>query len=70
MRELLLRHNVGPADRLFRVILGLAILSLAFVGPRTFWGYLGLIPLLTAVVGSCPMYTVFGISTCPRVAKP
>ena len=57
--------NEGTADRALRVVLGLAILSLAFVGPRTPWGYLGLVPLLTGAVGMCPLYTVFGFSTCP-----
>ena len=57
--------NEGTADRALRVILGLVILSLAFVGPRTPWGYLGLVPLLTGMFGVCPLYTVFGFSTCP-----
>jgi hypothetical protein len=59
--------NAGTADRLIRVVLGLAILSLALVGPRTPWGYLGLVPLLTGALGVCPLYSVLGISTCaPR----
>jgi hypothetical protein len=57
--------NEGLADRLIRVTLGLAALSLAFVGPQTPWGYLGLIPLLTGIVGFCPLYRLVGISTCP-----
>jgi hypothetical protein len=57
--------NEGTADRALRVVLGIAILSLAFVGPRTPWGYLGFVPLLTGVFGFCPLYTVFGFSTCP-----
>ena len=57
--------NEGTADRALRVVLGIAILSLAFVGPRTPWGYLGLVPLLTGMFGFCPLYTVFGFSTCP-----
>lgn len=58
--------NVGPTDRALRAVLGLAVLALAFVGPRTPWGYLGLIPLLTAVVGFCPLYALLGISTRAR----
>lgn len=57
--------NEGAADRALRVVLGIAILSLAFVGPHTPWGYLGFVPLLTGVFGFCPLYTVFGYSTCP-----
>jgi hypothetical protein len=58
--------NVGAADRIVRIIAGLAILSLAFVGPHTPWGYLGLIPLVTGLIGWCPAYRLFGISTCAR----
>jgi hypothetical protein len=57
--------NEGAADRALRVVLGIAILSLAFVGPHTPWGYLGFVPLLTGVFGFCPLYAVFGYSTCP-----
>lgn len=57
-------HNVGSIDRVVRFVAGLAILSLVFVGPRTLWGLLGLVPLLTAVVGWCPPYAIFGINTC------
>jgi hypothetical protein len=58
--------NEGNIDRGIRVIAGLVILSLAFVGPQTPWGYLGLIPLLTGLVGFCPLYKVLGINTCSK----
>ena len=61
----LLARNEGAADRVLRVLLGIAILSLSFVGPKTLWGLLGLIPLLTGVIGSCPLYSLLGIDTCP-----
>jgi hypothetical protein len=57
--------NEGLADRLIRVAVGLVVLSLAFVGPQTPWGYLGLIPLITGIVGFCPLYRLVGINTCP-----
>lgn len=57
-------RNEGSLDRVIRVVAGLAILSLAFVGPQTPWAYLGLVPLLTGVVGFCPAYALFGIRTC------
>lgn len=57
-------RNVGTVDRVIRLVAGLAILSLVFVGPRTLWGLVGLVPLLTAVVGWCPPYAIFGINTC------
>jgi len=60
--------NVGTLDRTIRIIAGLAILSLAFIGPQTPWAYLGLVPLLTAAVGWCPLYVLLGINTCGRKA--
>lgn len=55
-------HNI---ERVIRVILGIGLLSLVWVGPQTPWGWVGLVPLVTGLVGSCPLYRVFGISTCP-----
>ncbi len=57
--------NEGTLDRGIRVVAGLAILSLAFIGPQTPLGYLGLVPLLTGAVGFCPVYRLLGLSTCP-----
>jgi len=59
--------NVGNLDRALRVILGLGLLSLVFVGPQTLWGLVGIVPLATAAIGFCPVYRLFGIRTC-RVA--
>jgi hypothetical protein len=61
----LLAKNVGPVDRIARIALGLGLLSLTVVGPHTAWGYIGVVPLLTAFMGSCPLYSLFGFSTCP-----
>lgn len=55
--------NVGSVDRALRAIFGLGVLSLAFFGPQSPWGYLGLIPLATAAIGFCPLYAIFGTST-------
>jgi hypothetical protein len=57
-------RNVGGVDRLVRVVAGIGILSLVFVGPQTPWGYLGIIPLVTGLFGTCPAYSLFGIRTC------
>ena len=62
----LLPVNEHPVERVLRVVAGLAVLSLAFVGPKTPWGYLGLVPLVTGLLGSCPLYTLLGIRTCGR----
>ena len=56
--------NVGTIDRAARVILGLVLLSLVFVGPQTPWGWIGIVPLATALIGWCPAYSIFGIKTC------
>jgi hypothetical protein len=58
--------NEGTIDRAVRIIAGLAILSLAFVGPQSPLGYLGLVPLITGVIGFCPAYRLLGLSTAPK----
>lgn len=64
-----MKPNEGTIDRVLRVVAGLGILSLAFVGPQTAWGYVGLVPLVTGLVGFCPLYAMLGISTCPVKAR-
>jgi hypothetical protein len=59
------KENVGSIDRIIRVVVGLGLLAIVFVGPRTPIGWLGLIPLATAALGTCPLYTLLGMSTCP-----
>ena len=56
--------NEGTLDRALRVILGVVLLSLVLIGPKTLWGLVGLVPLLTGAVGFCPLYRVLGMSTC------
>lgn len=55
--------NVGAFDRAVRIALGLALVSLTFVGPHTSLGLLGLVPLATGLVGFCPLYRLLGLST-------
>ncbi len=62
----ILPTNEHLVERIIRVVFGLFILSLAFVGPKTPFGYLGIIPIFTGLVGSCPLYTLIGFSTCSR----
>lgn len=59
-------RNEGVIDRLLRIIVGLVLIALVFVGPRTAWGWIGVIPLLTGLIGTCPIYSLLGINTCPR----
>jgi hypothetical protein len=61
----MLAKNVGSIDRILRIIVGLGLISLVFVGPQTPWGWIGVVPLLTAFISFCPLYTLIGIRTCP-----
>ena len=58
-------HNEGKVDRVLRVIVGAVLISLVFAGPKTMWGWIGLVPFVTGLAGTCPLYTLFGIRTCP-----
>ncbi len=69
MLSRLLAVNEHPLERVLRVVLGLGLLAIVFVGPKTPWGWIGLVPLATGLIGSCPLYTLFGFSTCPLSAK-
>jgi hypothetical protein len=60
-----MKINIGTADRAIRVIVGLVIIGLGVLG-RSWWGLIGLLPLLTAAVRFCPAYLPLGLSTCPR----
>ena len=64
-------QNEGTLDRAIRVIVGLAVLSLVVVGPRTWWGLVGLVPFATGVAGFCPLYRLLGLRTCalPRTGS-
>ncbi|WP_431307723.1 YgaP family membrane protein [Agaribacter marinus] len=55
--------NLNSIDRILRLIIGIAILSLAFFGPQSPWAYIGIILILTAFINFCPLYRIFGLST-------
>jgi len=57
--------NVGGLDRTLRVVAGLVLIGLAATGTVGMWGYIGVVPLLTALVGYCPAYSLVGLNTCP-----
>lgn len=61
----MLKTNEGTIDRFLRVTLGVVLIALVFVGPKTPWGWLGIVPLATGLLGTCPLYSILGISTCP-----
>ena len=59
------KANVGGLDRILRIIIGLGLIAIVFVGPQTPWGYLGIVPLATGLIGWCPLYALLRINTCP-----
>ena len=59
-----MKQNIHNIERIIRVIIGLALISLVFVGPQTPWGWIGIVPLLTGLAGRCPAYSIFGLKTC------
>ena len=58
--------NIGSPERLIRIIVGLVLIALVFVGPKTIWGWVGVVPLLTGLIGWCPPYQLLGINTCKK----
>lgn len=66
MLNKLLPKNEHVIERVLRIGVGVTLLSLVVVGPKTLWGLVGAVPLLTGLLGSCPLYTLLGISTCSR----
>jgi hypothetical protein len=63
-----MKINEATWDRAARIAIGLFTLSMVVIGPKSLWGLLGAIPLLTGFTGFCPLYRVLGISTCPASA--
>jgi hypothetical protein len=65
-RRIMFATNVGAADRNLRIVLGLVLIALVVVGPQTQWGWLGLIPLATGLMRTCPLYALLGLNTCAK----
>ena len=61
-----MKQNVNNIERVVRVVIGAAIVSLVFIGPQSPWGWLGLVPMATGLLGWCPPYAMLGISTCKK----
>ena len=64
-----MNKNIGAVDRVLRIIVGVVLIALVFVGPQTLWGLIGIVPLATGLLGTCPVYSIFGISTCSMKTK-
>lgn len=60
-----MKTNEGTIDRVARVIAGLALIALTLTGTIGAWGWIGVVPLLTGIIGICPAYSIFGMNTCP-----
>lgn len=58
------KTNVGSADRFIRILLGIVLIALVFVGPQTPWGWIGIVPLVTGLLRTCPLYSLIGINSC------
>jgi len=64
-----MKLNVGSIDRALRVVAGLALIGLTLAGMIGVWGWIGIVPLATALFSFCPLYTLLGVNTCPMKAK-
>ena len=62
-------RNVGGLDRALRIIIGLALIGLTLAGTIGVWGWIGVIPLATGLIGTCPAYKLIGINTCPVTSR-
>ena len=65
----IMKTNIGSIDKILRIVVGLALIVAAFTGFLGVWAWIGVVPLATALMGWCPAYTLFGISTCPVQPK-
>lgn len=60
-----MKANVGGLDRILRIAVGIVLIALSAMGVVGVWGWIGVVPLLTGLIGWCPAYPILGISTCP-----
>lgn len=58
-----MKKNIGVLDRGLRVLAGLAAIELAYAGLIGSWGYIGIVPMLTGVIGICPVYAIMGLNS-------
>ena len=65
-----MKTNIGGIDRLLRIVAGLVLIALAALGTIGWWGWLGVIPLATGLLRTCPLYTLLGLNTCPLSSRP
>ncbi|MCA0327442.1 MAG: DUF2892 domain-containing protein [Proteobacteria bacterium] len=64
-----MKLNVGGIDRILRIVVGVVLIALAAMGNIGWWGYIGIVPLVTGLFRFCPLYTLLGMNTCPVQSK-
>jgi hypothetical protein len=64
-----MKANIGSIDKVVRIVAGLVLIALALMGIGTPWTWIGVVPLVTGLAGRCPLYSVFGLSTCRMPAS-
>lgn len=64
-----MKLNVGGIDRILRIVAGLVLIALTLMGTIGVWGWIGVVPLATGLIGWCPAYSIFGISSCPMKSR-
>ncbi|MDS4016401.1 MAG: DUF2892 domain-containing protein [Candidatus Accumulibacter sp.] len=60
-----MKTNVGGIDKILRIVVGIALIAMAALGVVGAWGWIGVVPLLTGLLGTCPAYSLLGVNTCP-----
>jgi hypothetical protein len=60
-----LKINMGAVDKTVRITVGVVLIALTLMGSIGVWGWIGLVPLITGLLGHCPVYAVLGLDTCP-----
>ena len=60
-----MKSNVGGIDRVLRIVVGVVLIALAATNTVGWWGWLGVVPLLTGLMGACPAYRLLGLNNCP-----
>lgn len=61
-----MKSNVGGIDKVARIVVGVVLVSIGIFGIGTPWTFIGIVPLLTGLVGWCPLYTILGINSCNK----
>ena len=60
-----MKNNVGGIDKILRIVAGAGLIDATAAGLLPVWGYIGIVPLATGLMGWCPAYTLIGMNSCP-----